>query len=137
MEIRLVSSMDKERRKIAMSGIKHTTHYFKELMSNTEYSVWLRGINYEKGHDCYGWTWGYYYTKAVKMSWEKMPLMTLAGTICILIILLPQGSHEIAELQALVTANCFPECTLETRRKLGRVNFRKEFWTITREWGKK
>lgn len=88
MEIRLVSSMDKERRKIAMSGIKRTTHYFKNLMSNTEYSVWLRGINYKEKPHCYDLRWGfcscdYYYSKAVEMSWEKIQLMTLAGIIWI------------------------------------------------------
>ena len=127
-----------------MSGIKRTTHYFKELMSNTEYSVWLRGINFKEVRHCRT-RWGlcicnyYYYSKAVEMSWEKIQLMTLAGIICILflIILLPQDSHEIAELQALVTANRFPGCTLETRRKPGWVNFRRDFWDdyyrITRE----
>ena len=89
MEIHVVSWVDKEIRRLVFRATKSTSYIFEELMSNTEYRVWLRGINFEgvRYCDCY-----YYYycfhcwhsndKSKVEMSWKKIQITTLAGIIC-------------------------------------------------------
>ena len=91
MEINVLSSVDKEIRRLVFRATKSTSHIFEELMSNTEYLVWLRGINFEilKYKHCF---YSYYFChdcstikrdkNKLKTSWEKVHITTLAGIIC-------------------------------------------------------
>ena len=89
MEIHVVSWVDKEIRRLVFRATKITSHIFEELMSNTEYLVWLRGINFEvlKYKYCFYSYWPDDWSTAkdknkLKMSWEKIQITTLAGIIC-------------------------------------------------------
>ena len=85
MEINVLSSVDKEIRRLVFRATKSTSHIFEELMSNTEYLVWLRGINFEvlTYKHCFHYFWHDFSTiKRDKTSWEKMQITTLAGIIC-------------------------------------------------------
>ena len=91
MEIHVLSSVDKEIRRLVFRATKSTSHIFEELMSNTEYLVWLRGINFEvlTYKHCFHpyHFWHDFSTikrdkNKLKTSWEKMQITTLAGIIC-------------------------------------------------------
>ena len=88
MEIHVVSWVDKESRRLVFRATKSTSYIFEELMSNTEYQVWLRGINFKERLHCdchYGYCfycWDYNDKWKVKMSWKKIQITTLAGIIC-------------------------------------------------------
>ena len=86
MEIRLVSSMDKRVQNFVFTERKTTSHIFNEVMSNTDYEVWLRARNYE--YKCpyfymyYGYCYpGLRYKSLVKEEWTKIKVRTVAG-IC-------------------------------------------------------